>query len=280
MYQRGFDMALQGSTQDFSTIQVFNLVRLALRTGKLTFSGKIAVDLFFNDGQLIYARKQTEKPDLLQILVAAGKLAESESQYIREKAADVDDRWLSRWLLEAGYITKQDLGQSVHRQVLHTVYETILYADGDFSFDDGVLPSLDVPITAVELRPIIDEGDRLLKNWEAVQTAVPSLNIYLQPTAQLTPSAGRMLLTKSEWQVGSACNGHRTANEIAQTLNMDDFQMRRIVYNLLNGGMIQIVNNAPEPPSENSNTPGQPPIFEAAIQTLRSNLQQQLSFSW
>ena len=272
-------MAFNGSTQDFSTIQILNLIRLALRTGKLSFSGSFSADLFFSEGELIYAQQATNQQDLLQVLLESGKLTETQIGQIRERATDVEAEWLSVWLLEEGYITKADLAQSVYRQVLDIVYATILYADGEFSFEDGLLPSLVVPITAIDLREIIEEGERLLKEWEIVETTVPSLEICLQPTEQLTPVAGRLLMTKLEWALASACNAHRSVKQIAQTLNLDNFRARRMVHHLLELDMVQMVPwHAPSATITAEATP--PPKFEAAIQNLRANLQQHLVPSW
>jgi hypothetical protein len=99
-------------------------------------------------------------------------------------------------------------------------------------------------------------------------------------TDQLTPAAGRLLMNKTEWLVATACNAQRTLRQIAQTLNLDDFQMRRIVRNLLKIEMVEIV--APkraDTPNTLSVKPTAPSNFEAALQNIRSGLQQQLVHS-
>ena len=272
-------MAFNGSTQNFSVIQVLNLIRLTLRTGKLTFSGKLQADLYFSEGELIYAQRGEAEHDLLQTLFESGKLSEAQVSHIQEQTADLETEWLSIWLLEKGYVTKADLAQAIYRQVLNTAYASVLFAEGEFSFEDGCLPSLVVPITAVDLREVITEGDKLVKNWDMVQTAVPALNIWLQPTEQLTPVAGRLLMNKIEWLFASACNGHRSVPQIAQTLNLDDYRTRHIVYNLLKLDMVQAVSLSASA-RKTAAKPAQPPKFEAAIQSLRANLQQHLVPSW
>lgn len=268
-------MAFNGNTHDFSTIQILNLIRLALRTGKLAFTGVYSADLFFSEGELIYAQRSGHEQDLLEILLESGKLTDVQVAYIREQTADVEAEWLGVWLLESGYITKADLAQSIYRQVLDTVYATILYGDGEFVFEDGALPSLAVPITAVDLREVIEEGERLLKDWDVVETAVPSLDICLQPTEQLTPAAGRLLMSKLEWLFASACTAHRSVQQVAQTLNLDNFRTRRIVHNLLKLEMVTITSMAaPSASIAKEVTP--PPKFEAALHSLRVNLQQHL----
>ena len=279
LYHGGSSMAFNGSMQDFSVIQILNLIRLALRTGKLSFLGTYSSDLFFSEGELIFAQQNEGEQDLLQTLLESGKLSEIQVSHIREQAADVEAEWMSVWLLESGYVTKADLAQATYRQVLDTVYATILYADGEFSFESGTLPSLVVPITAIDLREIIEEGDRLVKEWEMVQTAVPSLNICLQPTEQLTPAAGRLLMSKLEWAFASTCTAHRSVQQIAQTLNLDNFRAKRIVHQLLKLDMVKIVAMA-TPTVQPTQEATPPPKFESAIQSLRANLQRNLVPSW
>jgi hypothetical protein len=163
---------------------------------------------------------------------------------------------------------------------LHIVYETILEAEGQFAFEDGTLPSLDVPVTAVNLREVIDQGDRLLNEWDELQTAVPDLDIYLQATELLTPAARHMLMGQTEWAVAIACNARRTIRQIAQTLNLDDFQIRRIAHNLLKIEMVKIVTPTVADNSLTSAKPTPPSSFEAALQNIRSGLQQQVAQSW
>lgn len=269
-------MAFSGSMQEFSTIQIFNLIRLALRTGRLTITGTHPVQLFFSEGALIYAQRDADRQDLLQILLNSGKLSEAQVQQIREQTADVEAEWLGVWLLESNYITKTDLAQSVYRQVLDTVYATILYADGEFAFEDNIVPSLTVPITAVDLREVIEEGERLIKEWDVVQTAVPTLQICLQQTEQLTPAAGRIYMTKMEWLLASACNAHHSVQQIAQSLNLDDFRARRIVHNLLRMNMVKVVSLTNQAAAEATALPK----FDTAIQNLRASLQQNFVPSW
>jgi hypothetical protein len=274
-------MAFNGNTEDFSPIQILNLIRLTLKTGKLIFTGTYPVEIFISEGQLIYATRHTGERDLLQTVQAAGKLTETQVEKIRQQAAGVNGAWLGSWLLEAGYITKADLAQSIYRQVWHTVYETILQADGQFVFEDGALPALAVPITAIDLRQVIDQGERLLQDWDELNMAVPDLDITLQTTAQLTPTATRKLMSKTEWSVAIACNAQRTIRQIAQVLNLDDFKMRHIVYYLLKIGVVEIVSppagDKPDTPSEKS---VQPSGFERAFQNIRSSLQQQAAPGW
>ena len=275
-------MAFNGSTQNFSIIQVLNLIRLALKTGKLVLTGDYPVEIFFSEGQLIYATRNSATPDdLLQILIKAGKLAEVQVEQIQQEIAAVAELWLSQWLLETGYVTKADLAQSVQRQVLYTIYETILQAEGQFTFEEDVLPSLDVPVAAIDLREVIDQGDRLLQEWDELQSAVPDLDITLQATEKLTPVAGRTLMSKTEWLVATACNSQRTIRQIAQALNLDDFQIRGTIHNLLKIGMVEIVSDTTaDKPLNLLAKPTHPSKFEAALQNIRSSLQQQAAHSW
>jgi hypothetical protein len=153
----------------------------------------------------------------------------------------------------------------------------MLQADGHFMFEEGTLPSLAVPITAVDLRQVIDQGDRLLQEWDELQTAVPNLDIRLQATAELVPT-GRMPMSKTEWSVATACDAQHTIRQIAQILDLDDFQMRHIVHYLLKIGVVEIVSPAADDTSNAPLEKSAPPSgFEAAFQNLRSNLQQQLA---
>jgi len=72
-------------------------------------------------------------------------------------------------------------------------------------------------------------------------------------------------LTVEEWRVVSFINPRNTIRQIAQYNNMSDFQIRRIVYGLLQAGLVQLVR--PEGMEERRPTPSARP--EAPLVTRK-----------
>ncbi len=239
-------MFLEDHTQEFSPIQLLNLIRLTLKTGKLRIDGQFTVELYFNDGELLYAASPQKSENLLSLLQFSGKLSEGYAQIIAKRAEGIDELFLSRWLLSEKYITKEDFAHAVYQHVMHLVYWTILYGEGSYTFEEDVLPSLDVPITAVNLKTIIKAGQQLLNEWDDISKAIPSLDLYPHYKEVTVEVEQRFAMSKIEWLVAKSCNARQTLRQIAQSLNLDEFQIRRIIHAFLQLDLVELLPNQTE----------------------------------
>jgi hypothetical protein len=238
-------MALKGNLRDFSTTQLLNLINLARKTGTLTIQteeGK-AANMAFREGKLIYAHLGNETQNhLAQILQSTGKLSEEQAKVIQTHAQDKTDKQLGHLLITAGYVTQNDIIQSVRQYILDTVYKLFTWAEGLFRFDSNKLPSRDHITIPIDLESVIMEGTRRLKEWEILQEELPDLNIALRFTDRPDARLRNINLTVEEWRVVSFVNPRNTIIQIAKANNLSEFEIRRIVYGMLQAGLVEFTN--------------------------------------
>ncbi|MBK8984855.1 MAG: DUF4388 domain-containing protein [Chloroflexi bacterium] len=254
-------MALKGNLRDFSTTQLLNLINLARKTGTLTIhhNGESA-QMSFREGKLIYAFMGEESENhLAQILHNAGKLSEEQARLIQLKAKGTSDKQLGHMLIQRGHITQSDIIQSVRQSVLDTVYRLFTWGEGLFRFDANRLPSPGHITIPIDLESVIMEGSRRLKEWEILQEELPDLDISLRFTDRPDARLRNINLTVEEWRVVSFVNPRNTIRQIARANNLSDFEIRRIVYGMLQAGLVEIVRPArpevtPPPASERQPT--------------------------
>lgn len=232
-------MALKGNLRDFSTTQLLNLINLARKTGTLTIQGPDTANLAFREGKLIYAYIGETDSNLAKVLQNAGKLSEEQSRIIEVRAKGTSDKQLGHMLIQAGYVTQSDIIQSVRQYVLDIVYKLFTWADGVFRFDASKLPSADRITIPIDLESVIMEGSRRLKEWETLQEEIPDLDISLQFTDRPDARLHNVNLTVEEWRVVSFINPRNTIRQIARANNLSDFEIRRIVYGMLQAGLVQ-----------------------------------------
>jgi hypothetical protein len=244
-------MALKGNLHDFSTTQLLNLINLARKTGTLSIEGPEAAQLSFREGKLIYAALGNDRNDLAYILFKAGKLNEKQLQIIRNRAGGTGDKQLGHLLIQAGYVTQSDIIQSVRQHVLNIVYKLFTWADGLFRFDANRLPSEDRITIPIDLESVIMEGSRRLKEWERLQRELPDLDVPLQFTDRPDARLRNINLTVEEWRVVSFINPRNSIRQIARANNLSDFQIRRIVYGLLQAGLVEFVTRPRAVPAAN-----------------------------
>lgn len=234
-------MALKGNLSDFTTTQLLNLVNLARKTGTLVIQGQDTASMAFREGKLIYAYMGKGESNLAIVLHSAGKLSEEQSRIIQTRAPSTTDRQLGYMLIQAGYVTQGDIIQSVRQYVLDIVYKLFTWADGQFRFDANVLPSSDRITIPIDLESVIMEGSRRLKEWEVLQDELPDLDIALRFTDRPDARLHNVNLTVEEWRVVSFINPRNTIQQIARANNLSDFEIRRIVYGMLQAGLVEFI---------------------------------------
>jgi hypothetical protein len=235
-------MALKGNLRDFSTTQLLNLIHLARKTGALTIQAPAGVTtLFFREGKLVHATMTGRDVRLASILARSGKLTEEQVKIIRTRSGNTADKELGMLLISAGHVSQRDVVGSIRGDMLDTVYGLFACPDGTFHFEASRLPPAGVIAVPVDLENIILEGSRRLKESERLQDELPNLDMALKfadrPQAQLR----NINLTVDEWRAISYINPRNSIKQIAQRIGMDDFQIRKIIYGLLQAGLVEMV---------------------------------------
>jgi hypothetical protein len=234
-------MALKGNLRDFSTTQLLNLISLARKTGTLTIEGSEMAQMSFREGKLIYATMGSNGSNLAFILQKSGKLSADQGKLIQTRAQGTGDKQLGHLLIQAGYVTQSDIIQSVRQHVLEIVYKLFTWAEGLFRFEANKIPPSNRITVPIDLDSVIMEGSRRLKEWERLQEELPNLDISLRFTDRPDARLRNINLTVEEWRVVSFINPQNSIRQIAKANNLSEFQVRRIVYGMLQAGLVQIV---------------------------------------
>lgn len=236
-------MALKGNLRDFSTTQLLNLINLARKTGTLSIqSPETSAQMSFRDGKLIYAFVGPETANHLPtILKGAGKLSDEQARIIQTHAQGKSDKQLGHLLITAGYVTQNDIIQSVRQYILDTTYKLFTWVEGVFRFDANKMPPRTYITIPIDLESVIMEGTRRLKEWEILQEELPNLDVALRFTDQPDARLRNINLTVEEWRVVSFVNPRNTIRQIAKANNLSDFEIRRIVYGMLQAGLVEFV---------------------------------------
>jgi DNA-binding transcriptional regulator YhcF (GntR family) len=255
-------MPLQGNIRDFSTTQLLNLINLARKTGTLTiFDGvktgekdamgneKLApgaerARVAFNTGKLIYASLDSQDSNLVSVLNRAGKLTDDQARIIRERAKNTTDKALALLLINANYVSQNDIVTSIKQHTLDVVYNLLTWNDGPFRFDDGKMPGNDRIMVPIELENVIIEGSRRIREAEKLVEHLPNLDYALDFPPNPKEKYKGIHLSVEEWRVVSFVNPKNTIRQIAKANNMSDIEIRRIVYGLEQAGLVVMIKPA------------------------------------
>jgi hypothetical protein len=233
-------MALKGNLRDFSTAQLLNLINLARKTGTLTIgTGETQARLCFKGGKLIYAAQDGEGDHLATMLQRAGKITEEQARTIQAQADVKNDKELGLLLINAGFVSQDDIMLSVRAYVLDNVYSLFTCSEGTFRFESNVLPFRDRITIPIDLEGVIMEGSRRLEESKQLQEELPDLDVTLRFAGRPKARLRDISLSVEEWRVVSFINPRNTVRQIAQYNNMSSFQIRKIVYGLLQAGLVE-----------------------------------------
>ncbi len=235
-------MALRGNLRDFTVTQLLNLINLAHKTGTLVIEGPAeAAKVAFRDGKLAHAQIGQEDSRLASVLHRSSKLTTGQLRAIQTRAVQVSDKELGLLLINAGYMSQDDILNSLQSYFTDVVRRLFTWVEGSFRFENDMTPPEDRITVRLDLENLIIEGARQLREWEQLQDEIPSLDMALKFIERPGTSMQKMNLSVEEWRVVSYINPRNTIQQIASAAKMSDLEIRRIVYGLLQAGLVEVV---------------------------------------
>ncbi len=271
-------MALKGNLRDFTITQLLNLINLARKTGTLIVEGPTETAwISFRDGKLAYAQMRHEDNSLASILHRANKFSAAQYRVVKNRAGNMNDKELGLLLINAGYVDKQEILTSVQTYFLDVVQRLFTWVEGLFRFENGILPPGDKIIVNVDLENLIIEGSRRFREWEQLQDEIPNLEMALKFTDRPGANLRDLNLSVEEWKVISFINPKNSMRQISRATKMNDLGIRRVVYGLLQAGLVEIVwpDGVPKPVPKRPSLPvedkeGQISLVNRIIQRIRA----------
>ncbi len=235
-------MALKGRLEDFGITQLLNLINLARKTGTLYLEGtKQNSYLCFREGKLIYAAMEGVEDGLPAILQRANVFSPQQVRMIQTNMPDKSDREIAQVLITSGRLQQQLVVKSVREHVLNLVYQIFSLNSGTFRFEPSKLPVQGKIATSIALENVIMEGSRRLKEWERLEDELPDLDISLKFAERPSTPLRDVNLSVEEWRVISFVNPSNSIRQIAQFNNVSELQIRKIVYRLLQAGLVEVI---------------------------------------
>ena len=238
-------MALRGNLRDFTITQLLNLINLANKTGTLVIDGA-AEQAFvsFREGKLAYAKIGKDDGSLASVLYKANKINVNQYKAIVDRSGQMTDKELGLLLINAGYVSRDDILLNLQAYFTDMVRRLFTWVEGVFRFEAEMLPPDDRINVRLDLENIIIEGSRQLRELEQLQDEIPSLDMALKFTDRPLTNVN---LSVDEWKVVKFVDPKNTMRQIAKTNKLTEIEIRRIVYGLLQAGLVELARPADAP---------------------------------
>jgi hypothetical protein len=264
-------MALEGTIKDFGLPDIFQLIGLQRKTGLLTLKNeKENVTVTFENGMVVMADSSSKRLEdrLGSVLVKQGKLSrERLDECLQTQKATLQR--LGHILVTNNSITSKDLKDALQVQVSQIVFKVFRWRDGEYHF----APTDSVDYDRENFSPmsadfILMEGIRMVDEWPIIEKKIPSLDIVLrsvvdpamievgsgddsggedmfssvsEPRRSAASSSSRIRLTAEEERVFRRIDGSRTVQGIIDATGLGEFEVCRLLFDLLNRNIISTV---------------------------------------
>ncbi|HEY0243085.1 MAG TPA: DUF4388 domain-containing protein, partial [Gemmatimonadaceae bacterium] len=133
-------MAIEGPLQDIGIHDVFQLLDLARKSGRLSVRSTARGNegrVYFDKGAVVHATMRDNPHTLGALLRKAGKISDRELETASTAQRNGDPRLLGEILVAQGAVTRRDVEKYMRLQIENVVFDLFSWNEGSFSFADG-----------------------------------------------------------------------------------------------------------------------------------------------
>ena len=235
-------MAIEGPLQDIGIHDVFQLLDLARKSGRLTVRSPARGNegrVYFDKGAVIHATMRDNPHTLGALLKKAGKIADREIEAAMEAQRNGDSRLLGEILIAEGAVTRRDVDKYMRMQIESVVFDLFSWNEGTFSFadasDDKVQMDAEV---RVSIESLLMEGARRIDEWSRMKDRIHGPQMVPR-LAELGDSDSYIDLRPAEWEVLALIDGNHSLRDIAAELAVSEFEVAKTVYGMLSMELIE-----------------------------------------
>ena len=260
-------MALEGTIKDFGLADILQLIGLQRKTGSLTLEGTSgSVTVKFLEGSVVGAdTSERAFEDLLgSVLVRTGRITEAQLQESLRVQKSTLQR-LGYILVKHHFISDADLEDALRIQVTQIVYRLFRWRAAKYHF--AAMDHIEYDsehFRPVSAETILMEGARMIDEWPMLERRIKSPSMIFRkteagealdvPVASVMDAdvdlegaaseASGLTISPEERDVLHMLDGEASVQDLADTSALAEFDLYRILVDLLNRNLIEIVETA------------------------------------
>ena len=245
-------MAIEGPLQDIGIHDVFQLLDLARKSGRLTVRSPARDNegrVYFDKGAVVHATMRDNPHTLGALLRKAGKISDHEIGAAWQAQREGDTRLLGEILVAQGAVTRRDVDRYMRMQIESVVFDLFSWNEGTFSFADGTDDDVQMDAAVrVSIESLLMEGARRIDEWSRMKDRIPGADVVPRLAEQREQPDSYIDLRPAEWEVLGLIDGDHSLRDIASELAVSEFEVAKTVYGMLSTELIEIAGNEMETP--------------------------------
>jgi Domain of unknown function (DUF4388) len=234
-------MAIEGPLQDISIHDVFQLLDLARKSGRLRVNSSAREnegEVWFHAGAIVHASMRDNPHTLGVLLLKGGKATDEQLGEARSLQVRGDRRRLGDILVGMGAVTRRDVDRFMRLQIETVVFELFSWKEGTFSFTDESTEFNRADAISVSTESLLMEGARRIDEWSRMADRLPDALVIPRLAPLRDGPESSIDLRPGEWEVLTMIDGVRSLREIASYLGVSEFEVARTVYGMISTGLI------------------------------------------
>ena len=271
-------MGVTGNLKTMLPGDLLQWLSLGQKTGTLIVTKKaIEKKIFFQRGRVISSASNDPREYLGQFLMSHGYMSEPELMKAMQVQAE-SNILLGKILVMIDVIDEESLQRLMRRKAEEAIYDIFLWREGEFSFIDDELPTMEMIPLQVDVTGLIMEGTRRVDEWQRIRLIIP--NETLVPSI-VKPLASEEL-DEAQKMIVAAIDGKRAIADIVLESRSSMFVVSETLYRLVREGAVELLDAQPAKAAavvrDEQRISGQIPAFreEDEVDSLVQRAQQAL----
>jgi tetratricopeptide (TPR) repeat protein len=228
-------MAIKGSLKEASLADVCQLLALGQKTGSLSIADRSRFgQIYFDKGRITFARVVNRRDRIGDLLVRDGVLTQDQLTAALEAQNNEPDKKLGQLLISGGFLAEQELQLYIRLQIEEAIYHLFTWSRGNFFFEADEMPEADITVS-INPESLLLEAARRVDEWSQIEKKIPSLDLVFEVEHDRLASAD-IELKADQRKIAELFDGTRSVQEVADETNVDEFEVGRILYGLIQAG--------------------------------------------
>lgn len=234
-------MGVTGNLKTMLPGDLLQWLSLGQKTGTLIVAKKaVEKKIFLKRGRVISSASNDPREYLGQFLMSHGYMSEPELMKAMQVQAE-SNILLGKILVMIDVIDEESLQRLMRLKAEEAIYDIFLWREGEFTFIDDELPTMEMIPLQVDVTGLIMEGTRRVDEWQRIRLIIP--NDTLVPT--MVEPLDSEPLDDAQKMVVAAIDGRRTVADIVLESRSSTFVVCETLYRLVREGTVDLVDSQP-----------------------------------
>jgi hypothetical protein len=230
-------MAVSGNLRTMPFPDLMEWISMGRKTGTLVIKGqRYTKKILFQKGTVSAVTSNNPREHLGYYLVGWGILSEEELEKLLDQQKQ-QQVMLGEILVQTGRLTRAHVDHMVRVKTEETIYDLMLWQEGEFFFLDDVQPRRDFKELDLPVSHFIFEGARQADERRRISELIPDSDHI----PKISRTLDETQLTPTGLAVLRQIDGTRSIEEIALRCRVPEFPVLAFVYQGMQNGVFELL---------------------------------------